>query len=100
MGDSFDNIFIDRISSELSHKTRDSDSAIQSNRLIPLGKEMVQAKMNELPSPRVASEDPRDNPKLKAIKSLIREMTQYRPADRKPMKDVLRVIEHVDGGRI
>ena len=56
--------------------------------------------MNELPSPRVASEDPRDNPKLKAIKSLIREMTQYRPADRKSMKDVLRVIEHVDGGRI
>ena len=80
--------------------TRDSDSAIQSNRLIPLGKEMVQARMNELPSPRVASEDPRDNPKLKAIKSLIREMTQYRPADRKSMKDVLRVIEHVDGGRI
>ena len=66
--------------------------------MIPLGKEMVQAAMRELPTPTVVADDPRDNAKLKAVKKLIRQMTQYRVADRKPMSAVLRVIEDIDGG--
>ena len=65
--------------------------------MLPIGAQMAQLGQLGLPIPEFVKNDDSDSPRVKSLKNLIRRMIKYEPKQRCSMRQVVAVLEDLEG---